>query len=294
MQNLHSYLKAVGFSRVKSRKETENLLEALISSATEKKVYKINEEITAAELVADVGDNIGIIIRGEYDKDGKFYVEHFVPYYWGQHVSTAEATYISKRVETDGYTVMCEDYRLGVSLIFYLLNAIDYKNAKRKGLHELYPIRLCGLALEGKILLPTLRTEYQMAQKKEEIIARSKLIIEAKRGNQEAMETLTMEDIDQYAVVSRRIRTEDVYSIVESTFIPHGTESDNYMIIGIIKDVKVIDNFLTQEEMYILYLLCNEVDIEVCINKKDLLGEPLPGRRFRGVIWLQGIIEFWV
>ena len=66
------------------------------------------------------------------------------------------------------------------------------------------------------------------------------------------------------------------------------------MIIGIITEVKTVENYLTQEEMYILSLLCNEVDIEVCVNKKDLLGEPLPGRRFRGTIWLQGIIEFWV
>ena len=231
---MHSYLKAIGFSRVKSRKEMEELLEAVISAATEEKVYKINDEVTAVELTTEVGDNIGLIIRGEYDKDGRFYAEHFVPYYCGQKVSTAESTFISKRVETDAYTVICEDYRLGVSLIFYLLNAIDYRNAKRKGLHVLYPIRLSALALEGKILLPTLRTEHQMAQKKEEIIARSKLIIEAKSGNQEAMESLTMEDIDQYAVVSRRIKQEDVYSIVESTFIPYGSESDNYMIIGII------------------------------------------------------------
>ena len=291
---LHSYLKAIGFSRVKSRKGMQSLLDAVISAATEEKVYKINDEVTAAELITEVGDNIGLIIRGEYDKDGKFYAEHFVPYYWSEQVSTAEAVYISKRVETDAYTVMCEDYRLGVSLIFYLLNAIDYRNARRKGLHVLYPIRLSALALEGKILLPTLCTEHQMAQKKEEIIARCKLITEAKLGNQEAMESLTMEDIDQYAVVSRRIKEEDVYSIVESTFIPHGSESDNYMIIGIIKEVKTVDNYLTQEEMYILWLLCNEVDIKVCINKKDLLGEPLPGRRFRGIIWLQGIIEFWV
>ena len=291
---MHSYLKAIGFSKIKSRIEMEKLMKALISDATEKKIYKINDEITAAELITEVGDNIGLMIRGEYDKQGEFYPEHIVPYCWGQKVSTAESTYISKRVETDAYTVICEDYRLGVSLIFYLLNAIDYRNARRNGLHELYPIRLSALALEGKILLPTLRTEHQMAQKKEEIIARSKLIVEAKMGNQEAMESLTMEDIDQYALVSRRIKKEDVYSIVESTFIPHGSESDNYMIIGIIKEVKTVENYLTQEEMYILCLLCNEVDIEVCINKKDLLGEPLPGRRFRGIVWLQGVIEFWV
>ena len=291
---MHSYLKSIGFRRIKSREDTERLIELVISSATEKRVIKINDEVTAAELTMEVDDNVGIVVRGEYDKKGVFHAEHFFPYYCSQKISTAEAVYISKRVETDAYTVICEDYRLGVSLIFYLLNAVDYRKARKEGLHEVYPIRLSALALDGKILLPTLRTENQLAQKKEEIIARSKLIVEAKMGNQEAMESLTMEDIDQYAVVSRRIKKEDVYSIVESTFIPHGSESDNYMIIGIIKEVKTLQNYLTQEELYVLWLLCNEVDIEVCINKKDLLGEPLPGRRFRGVVWLQGIIEFWV
>lgn len=293
---MHSYLKAIGFRRVKSCADMERLIALAIEQATETetKMIEINDEIIAAELKMEVGENVGIMIRGEYDKKGEFHAEHFVPYYWGQTVSTAETVYISKRIETDAYTVICDDFRLGVSLIFYLLNAVDYRTVRKDGMHEVYPIRLSALALEGKILLPTMRTEKEREKKKEEILARSKLIIEAKMGNQEAMESLTMDDIDQYALVSRRIRQEDVYSIVESTFIPHGSESDNYMIMGIIKEVKVIDNYLTQEEMYVLCLLCNEVDIEVCICKKDLLGEPLPGRRFRGVIWLQGVVDFLV
>jgi hypothetical protein len=28
------------------------------------------------------------------------------------------------------------------------------------------------------------------------------------------------------------------------------------------------------------------------MNKKDLLGEPAVGRRFKGNIWLQGMIDF--
>ena len=27
---------------------------------------------------------------------------------------------------------------------------------------------------------------------------------------------------------------------------------------------------------------------DVCINEKDLLGEPAIGRRFRGNVWMQG------
>ncbi|MEE1517216.1 MAG: DUF3881 family protein, partial [Lachnospiraceae bacterium] len=31
---------------------------------------------------------------------------------------------------------------------------------------------------------------------------------------------------------------------------------------------------------------------DVCINKKDLLGEPEVGRRFKGSIWVQGYINY--
>lgn len=39
-------------------------------------------------------------------------------------------------------------------------------------------------------------------------------------------------------------------------------------------------------------LECNDMDLDICINEKDLLGEPDVGRRFKGVIWLQGNINF--
>ena len=39
-------------------------------------------------------------------------------------------------------------------------------------------------------------------------------------------------------------------------------------------------------------LECNEMTLEVCINKIDLYGEPMVGRRFKGVVWLQGYINY--
>ncbi len=36
----------------------------------------------------------------------------------------------------------------------------------------------------------------------------------------------------------------------------------------------------------------NSIVLDVCINEQDLLGVPERGRRFRGIIWLQGLVHF--
>ena len=110
-------------------------------------------------------------------------------------------------------------------------------------------------------------------------------------GNQEAIDSLTIDDIDMYTMISRRAKTEDIYSIVESSFIPYGSESDNYTIIGTILDYKLVTNRMSGEQVYCLRIDCNDLTYEVCINKFDLLGEPKRGRRFKGNIWMQGHVS---
>ena len=39
-------------------------------------------------------------------------------------------------------------------------------------------------------------------------------------------------------------------------------------------------------------LCCNDLYFDVCINAADLIGEPQTGRRFKGVIWMQGQVNF--
>jgi len=34
------------------------------------------------------------------------------------------------------------------------------------------------------------------------------------------------------------------------------------------------------------------MEMDICVNAKDLLGKPEVGRRFKGVIWLQGNVDF--
>ena len=114
----------------------------------------------------------------------------------------------------------------------------------------------------------------------------------AKAGNTAAIEQVAFEEMSAIAEISRRLRSEDVYSIVESVFMPQGAECDLYQVVGEIIDVAHTANLYTGEGIYDLTLNVNDMIIHVAANESDLEGEPLPGRRFKGRIWLQGRIEF--
>ena len=289
---MHSFLKAIGFSQLNSRKEVEALIQMVIHQASERHMIRLGNSTSVAELSLEFAEGLGITVRGEYDEKEVFHVEHYFPYFSGRNVSTREEVYISKRVDTDAYTGMCDDYRLGVSLIFYLQNAIDYLNSRQKKGPHIHSVTLAALALDGKILLPVEKDLKQINSSNAERRQRNQLIAEAKKGNQEAIDSLTVDDIDLYAMVSKRIQSEDIYSIVDTAFIPYGSESDNYTVLGIIQDVNTLINSKTKEEVYVLQLECNYLNFEVCINKKDLYGEPQVGRRFRGTVWMQGNVDF--
>ena len=70
--------------------------------------------------------------------------------------------------------------------------------------------------------------------------------------------------------------------------MPFGIESDQYTILGEILDFARLINKYTNETIYAMNIECNDIVFDICINEKDLLGEPAIGRRFKGNIWMQG------
>ena len=48
--------------------------------------------------------------------------------------------------------------------------------------------------------------------------------------------------------------------------------------------------YTVKEIVYNLLIEANGLMINVGINEADLQGEPKVGRRFRGEIWLQGVV----
>ena len=108
----------------------------------------------------------------------------------------------------------------------------------------------------------------------------------------QAMEALALKDMDIYANISRKILKEDIYSLVDTFFMPYGVECDQFAILAEILECELVKNRLTEEEIYKMTVLCNDMIFDLCINKQDLLGEPEVGRRFKGSIWVQGYINY--
>ena len=141
---------------------------------------------------------------------------------------------------------------MGVSLIYYLQNQLEYleKDLNHQKVCYISSVMMSGLSVEGKILLPVQKD------------AENKVSL---------------------------IQCPDIYSVVDTCFMPYGVECDQYYIVGEITEVEELQNDWTGELVYSLTIKCNGLTFQVCINAADLMGLPAPGRRFKGTIWMQGV-----
>ena len=201
---------------------------------------------------------------------------------------------MERHAAKDSYAGICDDIKVGISLIFYLQNMIPYVKAQSMGR---LPIRgtsltMSALSLNGSIMMPIMKDEQQKQRVKRDSVNRSNLLAAARKGDEEAIETLTLEDMDMYSTISRKIQKEDVFSLVDTYFMPYGVECDQYSVLGEIVGMRLTTNYVTGEQIYVLTISCNELTFDVCINIIDLFGEPQIGRRFKGTIWMQGLINF--
>ena len=291
---MHKYLKSVGFSSLNRKNDREKILSEVISQYDRKKIVENEEGRLFAEISKEFGYDCGITVCGEYDENNTFHMEYYFPYFSGSQITSYEEIVVERHAGKESFAGACDDMRVGISLIFYLLNAGDYLNVCRNGvLREMNTsLSLSGLAASGSILLPLNKNVKQIEADRRQSQQRNSLLAAARNGDEEAMESLTMEDIDIYTMISRRIQHEDVYSIVDSYLMPYGIECDQYNLMGEITDCNTTVNSVTGEKLYQFGLLTNDIPLDVCINEKDLMGVPEVGRRFKGVVWLQGMINF--
>lgn len=291
---MHKYMRAIGFSELTDRREQQKLVTDIIMNAKHRSYTSNGEETILAEFCEDFAENIGVAVCGEFDAEDKFTYDYFYPYLRGRGISSYEDVSVERHAEKESYAGICDDIKVGVSLIFYLQNIIPYVKAQKM---DLLPIRgttltLSGLSLKGSIILPIIKNEKEVKRVKKASINRNQLLAAARQGDEEAIESLTLEDMDTYTSISRKILTEDVLSLVDTYFMPYGVECDQYSILAEILEYNMITNKLTGEKVYIMKVSCNDLQFDVCINALDLYGEPQVGRRFKGVIWMQGYINY--
>ncbi len=293
---LHKYLRAVGFSKITTRKQLEELITECVKNS-EKREYitmETEEDGIFVECTKEFASDMGVIVRGEFDEENNFSYDYYFPYLKGSGISSEEDVTIERHAEKESYAGVCDDLRIGVTLIFYFQNIIPYLKLKRE---ERLPIKgttltLSGLSTSGSIMLPIIKNEKDKKKVKKVARDRNHLIAEARKGDEDAIESLTLEDMDTYTTISRKIQKEDVFSIVDTYFMPYGVECDQYSVLGEITACELVRNRMTGEEIHRMTVNCNELIFDICINKEDLLGEPEVGRRFKGTLWMQGFINF--
>ena len=292
--NMHRFLRAAGFSMYQKKKDIRALLRCLAREAGTSSCLQLDRETELYEIKTEVAPGIGVAMYGELNEQDEMEVEYYYPYILNEEVTSRAECSIQRHTEKETYAGLLDEYKVGLSLIFYLLNPIEYRECYRKERERLQvtSVSLAGFANRGKVLLPIKKTAVQIEKAKVAAKNRDELLEAAKNGDEDAMESLTIEDLDLYSMASRRATREDIYSIVDTTFMPSGIECDQYSILGEIKEVVCKKNRFTGEEIYDLEVECNDLYFRVGINKMDLLGEPLPGRRFKGKIWMMGTAHF--
>lgn len=291
---MHQYLQAIGFNNLYNRRDLKKLLKNVETEFTHQTVVSYNPEEDFCEFQKEYGQCMGITLCGELDENEVFDQAYYFPYFEGSGITTYADIVIERKIEKEQYVGMCEDSKVGISLIFTVQNGVEYMRESQAGFTAglTTSVTFSGLSLGGTILLPVVKNEKMMMNEQVASDNRQMLINAARNGDQSAIETLTLDDIDTYSQVSRRLANEDVFSIVDTYFMPYGVECDLYSIMGEILAVRTRQNTMTGVKLYQMKLNVNGLKFDICVPADSVMGEPEIGRRYKGTIWLQGYINF--
>ena len=152
---MHEYLRAVGFSSIENKEQLKHLLEMTEDSYQSEKTAFSGNGNDFSERKKEFAPRMGIILRGEYDEKGDYQRDYYFPYFEGTQEKFYDNISIERHAEKESYAGVCEDLSMGVTIIFYVQNIVDYLSERH--LNHLSSctarIRFSGLSIDGRICL---------------------------------------------------------------------------------------------------------------------------------------------
>ena len=318
---MHKYLRAVGFSQFERKSQMDDFFAEHLKDENLISTYLTGDMRLCGQYNIDVCSGAGISVIGEQEKNSIASIDYYYPFLKGYDYTLIQECTIEKHSDKESYAGIIDDYRMGIALIFYLTNGNVYNSLIKKYKFtdiKIDRIFLSALSVEGRIILPVKNknvngNEFQDKKKVFEPFDEDSDDIFDDEFDKPISDKL-IQDMDAFSdgighkeisigigiklpnssagAQEMRLKNEDLYSIVETSLVPHGIECDKYQIVAEILSVTTKTNIFTKEVMYEMRVSTMGLEFNLMINEKDLEGEPLPGRRFRGVIWLLGEIEF--
>ena len=315
---MHKYLRAVGFSEYVKKSQVDEFFKEHLKDENLISTYLTSDMRLCGQYNIDVCSGAGISVIGEQEKNELAEIDFYYPFLKGYDYTLIEECTIEKHSDKESYAGIIDDYRMGIALIFYLTNGNVYNSLIKKYKPtdiKIDRIFLSALSIEGRIILPVDNKGNNVNEFTDKAKLNNNFSSEYDEDedlSEKPISEKLMDEISDFSEGEKgvsigigiklprnfvgsqemRLKNEDLYSIVETSLVPHGIECDKYQIVAEILSVTQKTNTFTKEVLYEMRVSTMGLQFNLMINEKDLDGEPLPGRRFRGVIWLLGEIEF--
>ena len=128
---MHQYLTAIGMESVKSKQELDRLLQGLEQENNERAVMSVTaDKYDRCEYKKEFAKNIGIAAGGFQDSNGIFEREYIYPYFYGTGITTYADVTVERTKDQQSYIGICEDVKIGVTLMFRIQNYMEYLKKK--------------------------------------------------------------------------------------------------------------------------------------------------------------------
>ena len=106
---MHSYLRSIGFSDIKNRRQLTPITKEIIANPTTKNIVTVDADTRLVQLNKDFGKHFGISLVGEMDIDNTISFEYYFPYVRSSFIMNQERIYIEKHGDKESYAGVCED-----------------------------------------------------------------------------------------------------------------------------------------------------------------------------------------
>ena len=287
---MHEFLRSIGFKSFRTKKQLNELTDWVLEKPDQLSVVSVNAEQNLAVAEREIAGHAGISVVGEIDERGVLVPEYYFPFISSTFISSNAQLSYEKQAAKDSYIGMCEDYRMGMALIFTIRNLVDIVRNETGGIlgKPFTEVALSMLCSDGTVLLPILETEKVLDTRDGGTELERRLLTDDSHGDPDALDKLTRQEMMRYKNVMDHLHDTDIYTMVNSFFMPHGMESDRYYLMGDIEAVQLFENPMTKEHFYRMKIRANGMEMVLAINQTDLLGIPSPGHRIKCHGWLLG------
>ena len=131
---MHKFMRTIGFSMCRNKRDLDLLLKKLAQEAKNKQeLTQAGEPHTFCEIRAEMAPGMGVAMAGEVDEERNFALEYYYPYVTGTQTSSEAECSIQRHAEKETYAGMLDEYRVGISLIFYMENSVEFRWLKDRG-----------------------------------------------------------------------------------------------------------------------------------------------------------------